>query len=113
MNTDEFLAEQQRYFAGSYEEFCSFGGPCVYFHEECLRAGADDFLSTRHVEMLYATLTAWGMHRMGDPKTTKTKLTHWDCFIGSILAVREALSSFVATECLKCRRATTLKQFSP
>ena len=94
MNTDRFLAEQKRYFSGSYEEFCSFGGPCVYFHEECLRAGAEAFLSTRHVEMLYATLTAWGMHRMGDPKKTKTKLTSWDCFNGSILAVSDSLQQF-------------------
>lgn len=94
MNTERFLADQKRYFSGSYEEFCSFGGPCVYFHEECLRAGTEGFLSRRHVEMLYATLTAWGMHRMGDPKTTKTKLTEWDCFNGSILADSDALQQF-------------------
>lgn len=94
MNTDRFLAEQKRYFTGSYEEFCSFGGPCVYFHDECLRAATEGFLSRRHVEMLYATLTAWGMHRMGDPKTTKTKLTDWDCFNESILAQSDVLQQF-------------------
>lgn len=94
MNTDRFLAGQKQYFTGSYEEFCSFGGPCVYFHDECLRAGAEEFLSRRHVEMLYATLTAWGMHRMGDPTKTKTKLTHWERFSGSILAERDVLERF-------------------
>jgi len=94
MNTDRFLAEQMRYFTGSYGEFCSFGGPCVYFHDECLRAATEGFLSRRHVEMLYATLTAWGMHRMGDPKTTKTKLTDWDCFNKSILAQSDVLQQF-------------------
>ena len=44
--------------------------------------------------MLYATLTAWGMHRMGDPKTTKTKLTDWDRFNRSILADSDALQQF-------------------
>jgi hypothetical protein len=44
--------------------------------------------------MLYATLTAWGMHRMGDPKKAKTKLTGWDCFNGSILAVGDSLQKF-------------------
>lgn len=44
--------------------------------------------------MLYATLTAWGMHRMGDPRTTKTKLTDWNCFKGSILADSDALQQF-------------------
>ncbi len=93
-NMDRFLADQKKYFTGSYERFCSFGGPCVYFHEECLRAGTEGFLSRRHVEMLYATLTAWGMHRMGDLKTTKTKLTDWNRFNGSILADGDALQQF-------------------
>jgi hypothetical protein len=75
MNTATFLENPNRYFDGSYEQFVVFGGPCVYFHEQCLRAGADNFLSHRHVEMLYATLTAWGMHRMGDAKT-KTSWCH-------------------------------------
>ena len=82
MNTARFLENPIRYFEGSYEQFVSFGGPCVYFHQQCLRAGADAFLSDRHVEMLYATLTAWGMHRMGD---AKTKLVSWDQFSASLL----------------------------
>lgn len=94
MNTASFLADQQRFFAGSYEEFVSFGGPCVYFHDECLRAGTEGFLSKRHLEMLYATLTAWGMHRMGDPEATKTKLSDWDRFQGSIVTQGSALHQF-------------------
>lgn len=91
MNTDRFIAEQHTYFAGSYEQFALFGGPCVYFHEECLRAGRDAFLSLRHIEMLYATLTAWGMHRMGD---TETKLAEWDQFRASISAHATRLEQF-------------------
>lgn len=49
-------------------------------------AGEADFLADRHLEMLYATLTAWGMHRMGDSETTKTKLTNWDVFSTSLRA---------------------------
>src|SRR5271168_3800132 len=64
-NIDRFLADQKRYFSGSHDQFLAFGGPWVYFHEQCLLAGAEKFLSLRHIEMLYATLTAWGMHRMG------------------------------------------------
>lgn len=94
MNTARFLADQQRYFADSYDEFISFGGPSVYFHNECLRAGKGGFLSERHIEMLYATLAAWGMHRMGDPEATKTKLTDWDRFHGSILSQERALHQF-------------------
>ena len=84
MNTAAFLRDQRRYFEGSYAQFCAFGGPCVYFHRECIRAGDASFLSDRHLEMLYATLTAWGMHRMGDTDTTKTKLTDWALFRDSI-----------------------------
>src|SRR6266498_2028922 len=81
VNTDRFIADQKRYFEGSYELFDRFGGPCRYFHDECLRARRDKFLSERHIEMLNATLTAWGMHRMG---VGKTKLTEWRKFRDSI-----------------------------
>jgi len=84
MNTARFLADQRIYFSGAYEQFCAFGGPCVYFHRECLRAREGGFLSHRHIEMLYATLTAWGMHRMGDVDRTKTKLTDWEQFRASL-----------------------------
>jgi hypothetical protein len=94
MNKAVFLSDPQRYLAGSYEGFVSFGGPCVYFHNECLRAGTEAFLSKRHIEMLYATLTAWGMHRMGNPEATKTKLTDWDCFHDSIVTQDSALQEF-------------------
>src|SRR5882672_11022251 len=95
MNTERFLAEQNTYFAGSYEQFSLFGGPCIYFHNECLRDGRDAFLSVRHVEMLYATLTAWGMHRMGNAESTKTKLTGWEQFHGSILAQAKGFEEFL------------------
>lgn len=88
MNTETFLENPLRYFEGSYQQFVAFGGPCVYFHEQCLRAGADAFLSHRHIEMLYATLTAWGMHRMGE---AKTKLVPWDQFSESVLAQKSVL----------------------
>ncbi len=96
MNSERFLADQQTYFSGSYKGFCEFGGPCVYFHHECIRAGHEAFLSDRHIEMLYATLTAWGMHRMGDTEKTKTKLTEWRVFRDSLMANADALKSFQA-----------------
>jgi hypothetical protein len=91
VNTDRFIADQKKYFAGSYELFDKFGGPCRYFHDECLRASRDEFLSERHIEMLYATLTAWGMHRMG---IGKTKLTEWRRFRDSIQTRRVSSSNF-------------------
>jgi hypothetical protein len=84
VNTDALIADQQRYFDGAYEQFLAFGGPCVYFHQQCLAAGEASFLSDRHIEMLYATLTSWGMHRMGDVETTRTKLSPWSTFRQSL-----------------------------
>ena len=37
---------------------------------------------------------AWGMHRMGGPEKTKTKLTDWQCFNGSIVSQGAALQQF-------------------
>lgn len=101
MNTARFIANQNTYFAGSYEQFALFGGPCLYFHNECLRAAQDAFLSARHIEMLYATLAACGMHRMGDAETTKTKLTEWNRFQGSILGQAKGLQQFRLRSLLK------------
>jgi len=100
MNAERFLADQKHYFVGSYDQFAAFGGPCVYFHRECMRAGSQAFLSQRHIEMLYATLTAWGMHRMGNAKTTKTKLTDWERFQGSVMVSEAALRTFRACSML-------------
>ena len=93
-NIETFLANQDRYFSGSYDQFLAFGGPCVYFHRQCLAAGEEEFLSLRHVEMLYATLTAWGMHRMGDSDKTRTRLTDWSSFSRSLVSQSESLQRF-------------------
>lgn len=90
-NVERFLADQPRYFNGSFEDFKAFGGPCVYFHRAALDAAATEFLSTRHIELIYATLTAWGMHRMGDVTTTMTKLTEWHDFRDSIVDQKQQL----------------------
>jgi hypothetical protein len=93
-NIKRFIANPQKYFSGSYKQFAKFGGPSIYFHYECLRAGKKKFLSDRHIEMLYATLVAWGMHRMGDSKTTKTKLTEWKTFRNSFIKNSKELRQF-------------------
>ena len=90
-NIDKLVENQRELIAGSYDQFIAFGGPCVYFHSECLAEGRKNFLSKRHIELLYATLTAWGMHRMGDSGWTKTKLSEWDRFSESIQRNRDVL----------------------
>jgi hypothetical protein len=65
-----------------------FGGPSVYFHQQALIECKQNFLSDRHIEMIYATLCAWGMHRMGD---TKTKMVSFAIFKNSIITLAPQL----------------------
>ena len=97
-NESRLLANPSKYLAGAYDTFLAFGGPSVYFHVECLRACQEQFLSERHLEMLYATLTAWGMHRMGDTEKTKTKLTEWRTFCDCIQHQRNKLERFTGCD---------------
>ncbi len=96
-NIDCFMKNPGEYFGDSYEQFKSFGGPSFYFHTACLDECENSFMSFRHVELIYATLTAWGMHRMGNPKTTKTKLKHWTEFRDSIESLAENLKDLQNT----------------
>lgn len=61
-----------------------FGGPSLHFHlraMESVRGNTNELLSDRNIEYIYATLTSWGMHRMG--KGT-TQLTDYKTFRNSI-----------------------------
>lgn len=79
-NRDDLIQNIKNYYEKSLYVLREFGGPSVYFHTQCIREKKQHFLSNRHIEFIYATLTAWGMHRMGDPETTKTKLVDfYDC----------------------------------
>lgn len=105
MNKASFLADVQKHVGDSYTQFQAFGGPCVYFHQQCLAAGQDQFLSDRHVEMLYATLTAWGLHRMGDAEKTKAKLKPWPAFRDSLTKIRDPLGQFLGHRMLEMSKA--------
>ena len=61
-------------------------------------------LSDRHLEMLYATLTAWGMHRMGDTKTTKAKLREWPQFRDSLRKRADILQGLLGKRMLEISR---------
>lgn len=84
-NQDDLSQNLKSYYVKSLSILKEFGGPSVYFHTQCVQEKKQNFLSNRHIELIYATLTAWGMHRMGDPKVTKTKLVEFDDFKSSIL----------------------------
>lgn len=65
-----------------------FGGPSIYFHQQALVECRTNFLSHRHIEMIYATLASWGMHRMGK---TNTKMVSFVDFKLSIESIKEEL----------------------
>lgn len=63
-----------------------FGGPSLYFHNRALEEREKNFLGDTHIEMIYAALAAWGMHRMGE---TKAKMADFEEFKKSILEHKE------------------------
>ena len=83
-NEDDLICNLKYYYDRSIEVVNDFGGPSVYFHTQAIQEQKENFLSDRHIEMIYATLSSWGMHRMGDPKVTKAKMVEFDDFKRSI-----------------------------
>jgi hypothetical protein len=90
-NLQEHLSALDSDFERCLEEFDSrriFSGPSVYFYEELIKvvrsaASLSDLTSSdRLVELAYAALTSWGMHRMGE--RVATKLTEFSTFRASV-----------------------------
>ena len=46
-----------------------FTGPSLHFHTRAIEESKKEFLGPTHLEMIYAVLPAWGMHRMGETET--------------------------------------------
>ena len=64
-----------------------FGGPSLYFHQRALATrGAPT--SREHLEYVYATLAAWGMHRMG---RGGSKMVEFDVFRASVEPLGDAI----------------------
>jgi hypothetical protein len=57
------LENADRYYV-AYHRADTFGGPSLYFHRRAL-ATRESPASPQHLEYVYATLSSWGMHRMG------------------------------------------------
>lgn len=87
-NFSELLKNVIGYYEASKNIANEFGAPSIYFHQKALEWQQNDFLSERHLEYVYATLSAWGMHRMGK---TGAKMPDFDIFKNSILAAKKEL----------------------
>ena len=87
-NYNKLKNDYDKYIYLSKDIGAFFGGPSLYFHNRALDERKINFLGDNHLEMIYATLTAWGMHRMGD---TKTKMVSFEKFKTAILKQQEIL----------------------
>lgn len=90
-NEDELIRNIAKYHSRSMDVAKDFGGPSIYFHVQTIKELETNFLSDRHIELIYATLASWGMHKMGDPDVTKAKLTEFNDFKKSIKNYRSSL----------------------
>lgn len=107
-NNEKELAENaQCYYDKSLDISNEFGGPSLYFHTQAIAEQKERFLSERHTEMIYATLSSWGMHRMGD-SSTKTKMVEFGAFKKSIESQRDPLARILPCKMHNC----TLTEFA-
>ncbi|MEA2074417.1 MAG: hypothetical protein U9O85_01580 [Euryarchaeota archaeon] len=101
-NEDDLIRRLKHYYDLSLAVLKEFGGPSVYFHVQSIKEQESNFLSDRHIEMIYATLASWGMHRMGDPEDTKAKMVEFVDFKQSIVEQRRKLQEFVPMKMESC-----------
>lgn len=83
-----YLEQHLRSCLRKFDRDGGFSGPSVHFHERTMdlrrRLGCRRAIeSDEFCECLYATLTSWGMHRMGK---TSAKLLDWREFCANIRA---------------------------
>ena len=80
-----------------------FTGPSLYFHQEAIKEISKNFLGKRHREMIYAVLTSWGMHRMGNNKVKLKSFGNFEREIDKVadglkMLKRESISSICDVE---------------
>lgn len=101
-NETELVKGISDYYKKSLTILDEFGGPSVYFHVRAIEQQELDFMSERHIEMIYATLASWGMHRMGDPKEVKAKMVEYDKFKQSLDHQQSRLFEFRGVKMDEC-----------
>lgn len=101
-NEDDLIINIDHYYKRSLEVMKEFGGPSIYFHVQAIKEQENDFLSDRHIEMIYATLASWGMHKMGDPEITKAKMVEFPEFKHSIVKHRDRLQQLYSLRMDSC-----------
>ena len=81
----DLLENCEKYHGFFYKKF-PFGGPSLHFHERALSAKGED-----RIEMIYAMLASWGMHRMGGG----AKMNDYPDFKDSVLQLEGLIAEIV------------------
>jgi hypothetical protein len=104
-NENKLLKNICDYYNLSLKVLRYFGGPSIYFHVQSIKEQRQqiNFLSDRHIEMIYATLASWGMHRMG----AEARMVEFPVFKNSILGQRDQLQQFYDLKMKDC----TIEQY--
>jgi hypothetical protein len=83
----DILTNADQYHAAYYDA-ATFGGPSLYFHRRALDTrDSKDVLC--HLEYVYATLSSWGMHRMGKGGS---KMQSFESFCQSVEPLQEQIA---------------------
>lgn len=77
-------AYHQRYYASE-----TFGGPSIHFHRRALGMWGK-VTGVERLELIYAVLSSWGMHRMGP---SGSKMQAFATFEGSVASVKECIEA--------------------
>lgn len=83
----DLLANADRYHEAYYRAE-TFGGPSLYFHQRSLDTRQSP-ASLSHLEYVYATLSSWGMHRMG---TGGSKMRPFSVFRASVEPMQDKIA---------------------
>ncbi|MFZ3123232.1 MAG: hypothetical protein WA104_07755 [Thermodesulfovibrionales bacterium] len=83
----DILTNAEKYHQAYYKAE-TFRGPSLYFHQRAIETRQSP-TSLIHLEYVYATLSAWGMHRMGKGGS---KMQSFDTFQRSVKQIQDALS---------------------
>ncbi len=83
----EILTNAEKYHDAYYKAE-TFRGPSLYFHQRAL-ATRHPPVSFTHLEYVYATLSSWGMHRMG---RGGSKMQSFDTFSQSVEPLKDRIA---------------------
>lgn len=82
-------------FHDGYYQTTVFSGPSLHFHRLAIESSRPP-VSPRQNEYIYATLTSWGMHRMGK---RGAKMHDFDVFNRSIIALSDPIAQAASYDC--------------